>query len=291
MKKRKAKKTTERPVRQQISPMAYAVFSLVFLIIAIGLLVFYVFKAKDLVNLGIEQNVYYILLLAMGAFPAVLFFGAMRSYARYKGKQFSGNLELGGPVVLFLLVVVLGFLLIPRSGPFDFTVILRDAEGKAALKGTGTVRMLLGGEVKEERIDDKGAVDFKNIPHSYRNGEVNLELEAEGWRFKEGKAAVTCALEGSNARLTIERARVFIAGSVVDGEGNFIPGVNVTVNGLSPILTDENGRFSLETTQGDHGERVRVTFEKEGFVTGSLDVEPGNAGDLKVSLDRREAEE
>lgn len=290
MKKRKAKKTTNRPVKQPMSQMTYAVFSMVFLIIAIGLLVFYVFKAKDLVNLGIEQNVYYILLLAMGAFPALLFFGAMRSYARYKGKQFSGKLMLGGPVVLFLLVVG-GYLLIPRSGPFDFTVILRDAEGKAALKGTGTVRMLLGGEVREERIDDKGAVDFKNIPHSYRNGEVNLELEVEGWRFEKGKAAVTCALEGNNARLTIERARVFIAGSVVDGEGAFIPGVKVTVNGLSPGLTDENGRFSLETTQGDHGERVRVTFEKERFVTGSLDVEPGNAGDLKVSLERRETEE
>ena len=124
-------------MKQQMSPMAYAVSSAVFLIIGTGLLLLYIFKAKDLVNQGIDKNVFYILLFPLGFSAAAFLFGAMRSYARYSGKQFSGYLDLGGPVVLFLLVVVLGFLLIPGSGPFDFTVILRDADGKTELKDTG----------------------------------------------------------------------------------------------------------------------------------------------------------
>lgn len=38
MEKRKAKTSTKRPMKQHMSPMAYAVFSAVFLIIGIGLL-------------------------------------------------------------------------------------------------------------------------------------------------------------------------------------------------------------------------------------------------------------
>jgi hypothetical protein len=285
MGKKKAKISTERPMKQQMSPMAYAVSSAVFLIIAAGLLMLYIFKAKDLVNQGIDKNVFYFLLIPLGFSAAAFLFGAMRSYARYSGKQFAGYLDLGGPVVLFLLVVVLGFLLIPRSGPFDFTVILRDAHGKTALRDSGRVKMTLGNEVRDAGIDENGTVDFKNIPFSSRNQKVYLELAAENWRFKHGKISISCPLEGDNARLVIERAKQVISGWVKDDKGNFIEGAKVTVTNLS-TFTGENGWFSLEIPPGEQGDNVLVIVRKEGFETWSLKVEPANAGELQVSLDR-----
>lgn len=102
-----AKTNPEWPIKQHMSPMAYAIISAVSLIIGIGLLMLYTFKAKNLANQDINNTIFYFLLFPMGFSAAAFLFGAMRSYARYSGKQFSGYLELGGPVVLFLLVVVL----------------------------------------------------------------------------------------------------------------------------------------------------------------------------------------
>ncbi len=50
----------------------------------------------------------------MGASVDAFLFGAMRSYATYSGKVLGGLLELGGPVVVFAMVMIGGYWLIPN---------------------------------------------------------------------------------------------------------------------------------------------------------------------------------
>jgi hypothetical protein len=78
-----------------------------------------VWKAEKLVALGLTGKLYYIVLLPLGLSVAGFLFGVVQSYATFKGKQLDGNLVLGGPIVGFFLVVVLGWsaeVLRARSG-------------------------------------------------------------------------------------------------------------------------------------------------------------------------------
>ena len=68
-------------------------------------------KADVLTRLGLVGKVYYVALLPLGLCAAGFLFGAMRSFAGYKGEHLGGVLELGGPVVAFVLVVGGGFFL------------------------------------------------------------------------------------------------------------------------------------------------------------------------------------
>ena len=94
----------------------FAVLSLVTFLLGIGLLTVMIWKGEPSRTLGL---LYYIVLLTLGAASAAFLFGVFRSYSQYTGKVIGGNLELGGPVVVFVLVVVGGFYasnLYPRGG-------------------------------------------------------------------------------------------------------------------------------------------------------------------------------
>src|ERR1700733_9699639 len=87
----------------EIAP--YAVLSLGGFLCALLLIVLLLRNAEKLVALGLTGNLYYLVLVPLGLSVAAFLFGALRSYARYRGKQFGGVLELGGPVVAFVLVL------------------------------------------------------------------------------------------------------------------------------------------------------------------------------------------
>ncbi len=72
---------------QPLSGQGYAIIALAGLVIGIGLLFFYVYQVPRLVESGVQNQVFYLLLipwaLACAAFP----FGSMRSYARFTHKH------------------------------------------------------------------------------------------------------------------------------------------------------------------------------------------------------------
>ncbi len=51
----KTKKKSNKPIKQPLSPLAYAVISLIAFIIGIGILLLFIFKAEDLIALGIDE--------------------------------------------------------------------------------------------------------------------------------------------------------------------------------------------------------------------------------------------
>lgn len=93
----------------------YAVISVISFLCGVVFLVLIIWKAYLLARLGLTGNLFYIVLLPMGLAAAGFLFGVVRSYARYSGKQLGGMLEMGGPIVAFLVVVILGFVLVPAA--------------------------------------------------------------------------------------------------------------------------------------------------------------------------------
>src|SRR5690606_39677305 len=70
----------------------------------------------------ITNAVYFVVLLPLALAAAAFLFGAMRSHARYRGTVIKGNLELGGPVVIFCLVMLGGLLLANPQATGSLTV-------------------------------------------------------------------------------------------------------------------------------------------------------------------------
>src|SRR6266705_5484336 len=92
----------------------YALIALASFLCGIGVLGLMLWKAEALTKLGLIGNLYYVVLLPLGLCAAVFLFGVVRSFARYKGAQYGGTLELSGPIVAFVLVVAGGFVLMSR---------------------------------------------------------------------------------------------------------------------------------------------------------------------------------
>ncbi len=265
----------EKPRHTSTSPLTYAFISLGACLVGVGLLLLFIFKAKDLVALGIGDYVYYVLLIPMALAAAVFLFGVLRSYASYKGKVFSGYLEIGGPAVIFFLVLILGFGLLPKktAEPFDFTVRLRDEAGKAVLRGEGKLSMLRGTKTDSEVINEKGEVIFAGIPSEYKNKPVKIELDAEGWQFvlkdrkDKEKNSAEFPMTGKNKKLTIERddSLSTLRFSVTGEDQLAIQGAVVLVEGQEVGKTDRYGMLKATLEEEQRKTKVSVSIQKPGF--------------------------
>lgn len=286
MTKKKKADVTLKPLKQPLPAWACVWISLAGFLLGIGLLFLYIFKAPDLVHQGIEKSVFYVLLLPLGLAAAAFLFGAMHAYARYTGKVFSGKLEITGPAVMFFLVIILGFVLIPAARAFDFTIFLQDAEGKTVLKNQGMVRIILGNNPVTRRIDENGAVNFNGIHPQFMNSEVPVELEAEGWRFVNRQVPAACLLKGDNAVMTIERYGLDrLSGTIMDDQGHLIDRAKVMVKDLV-TFSNENGWFTLEIPKEKQEEHQLVSVQKEGYQTYHDYAAPGNPTKLVIVLKR-----
>ena len=211
-----------RPGRQPLASKTYAFMSLIALLISVGILMLYIYVVPLLVRYGVEPRFYFVLLVVLGAGAALLMFGAMRSYAAYRGEKVPGNLDLGGPVVAFALCVVGGLSLTASPESFNVTVRLRDRDGNAV--GWGTVFLRLGPDTRTAQVTPVGEADFKEIPASYRNTEADISVHVEGYEL------------AAQAPKTLSRVIVLRLSKVTNAGAGAKPSdtLNVTVWSIGP---------------------------------------------------------
>ena len=211
-------------------------------------------------------------------------FGAMRSYATYTGNALGGMLELGGPVVIFVLVLINGFKLVPDTSTFPLTVYVHGSKGHQdiLLRNQGEVMIDLGNDRRIEKIGEKGMVYFPAIPAEFRNQEVPISVDAEG--FEDVTPNARYVLTGKSIYVEIQRnddlAVVF--GTVQD-EKTFLPDVRVSIGDLD-VTTDENGRFRLEIPPDKQKTRQRLMAFKAGYHIWESSVLPETGQEVKIIL-------
>lgn len=173
-----------RAKHKELSQMQYAVMSLASFAIAILLLALYVLGAEHLARFGLQGNLFYVLLLPLGLSVASFTFGAMKSYARYKGQVVSGTLEAGGPIVAAALVVVGGLIgITPPPETFSITIRVEDAFAAPAANGELTLRY--GNTSAKQPIAPNGEANFKDIPSIYRSASSRLVLSSPRYHLVE----------------------------------------------------------------------------------------------------------
>jgi phospholipase C len=183
-------------------PVTHAVMTLIGLVIGIGLLVFYVYKVPTLAENGAQNQIFYLLLIPWALSCAAFLFGAMKSYATYKSRQLPGSLQLGGPVVLFCLVLIGGFRLVPAAaGSFDLTVRAHSADGTVPLIMSGRVTVELENSLRSEDIGPNGEANFKGIPSRFQGLTVRILPQVSGYKQQWQRHK----LQGNVLDLSLER--------------------------------------------------------------------------------------
>ncbi len=234
----------------------YAVISLVGFLCGVGVLGLTIWKADLLARLGLTGNLYYIVLLPMGLGAAGFLFGVVRSYARYSGKQLGGILELGGPIVAFLLVVILGFVLVKPMTTFPLTVYVHGGGGlqDIVLRNSGDVLLDLSGDRRRQPIGAEGQAYFPAIPATFRGQEVSIGLQSDGFEVNDPNRKYR--LDGESLYLSVHKKAGRIYGRVQDDNGDPIPNAQIDLAGL-PGITESLGHFELPIP----GDRLRPQME------------------------------
>jgi hypothetical protein len=244
---------------QPLPACTYAIISLIGLVLGLGLLVFYVYEVPRLVETSSQSQVYYLLLIPWALACAAFLFGAMRSYGRFTHKHLGNALELGGPVVLFCLVVAGGFKLVPPApATFDLTVRAHSADDKDPLINHGGITVELGSVRRTESIDSAGEANFKGIPPRFKGASVRIlplvEGYAEQWQ--------THKLSGDVLDLPLARAALpttLLTGTIIPPPEEGVE-IRILVEGQQGDTSpDKFGRFQLPV-KGKDGDRVRLEF-------------------------------
>jgi hypothetical protein len=210
-------------------------------------------------------------------------FGALRSFALYRGKHGGGVLELGGPVVGFALVLIGGFFLPPPATNFPLTVFVHGPAGPQdlPLRNQGEVMLDLGSERRRQPIGDAGQASFLEIPSSFRGQRINVTLLASDYeRADRGPLP----LKEQSLYLSVRRKAVPIAGETVDENGRPIPRARVSVAGIS-TTSNGDGRFSLVVPSEQAQDELVLRVDAEGYEAWRQTVVP-NGGPIAAVLRR-----
>ena len=185
-------------------------------------------RAERLVRLGLVGNVYYIIVVSLGVAVAASLFGILKSYSAYSGTVFGGNLVLGGPVVVFFGVVILGFVLVPNPSPFGITLFVHGEAGsqEIVLRNEGNVLLDLDGDRRREPIGDRGQAYFTGIPSTFRGQAVAVLIDVNGYELVNPRAKIT--LDSNSVYVAVRPKAIVLTGYVTTPEGQ--PIIGATVN-------------------------------------------------------------
>lgn len=173
---------------QPLGAIAYAVVSLVALLIAL-LVGWYLLTRNDLSASGLAASrAYYVLLVVLGAAVAAFLFGVLRSAARATGTQFGYRVDLSGPTVAAVLVVLGGYYLTNRSD--DFTLFVR-LKAEAPISDVADTKVAIDFDKREDshKFSSDGQAVFAGVPDRFKGQSVSLEFSSPKYRLVDPKSA------------------------------------------------------------------------------------------------------
>jgi Carboxypeptidase regulatory-like domain len=246
----------------------------------LALLVLMLSSGPMLVRDGLAGHAWYVLPLLLGLFAAVTVFSLFKSYARYRCKVLRRMLEFGGPVVVMLVVIVLGFRLVPAPLPappqrFGLTVFLHGKAGRQAvvLRNHGKVSLDLGADKRIEAVGDKGEARFTGIPGDLRDREVAIGLDDETYELVDPELTIRLGQEAVYA--AVQPRQLPLIGYVSDDQGRPLPQARAAI-ATATAVTDQDGRFEIQLPADlPEGERS-ITITAAGYEPWRAQAVPGS---------------
>jgi hypothetical protein len=175
--------------KQPLSGGSYVLVSLAMVVAATVMALYLLTYTKGGPASEALRLAYYGIILILGLAAASFLFGAMRSYARYRGKTTLGSLELGGPVVVSALVMSGFYYLESFQKDFSLRLVLTDVS-RVPTDGDlkfyfreGSVRVSVDQFQNIYPIDENGYVYLWKIPYDYQGQKAQLEIFVPGYEL------------------------------------------------------------------------------------------------------------
>lgn len=253
--------------------------SLISLLTGIALLFYYVGQAPRL-EPGVRNQVYYIVLFPSAISCGLALFGALRGYARLTAKHPGIALELGGPAVLFVLILWGGFKLVPAENTFDLTVRAHSADGAVPVVTSGRIILDLDNDRRTETFGSNGEADFKGIPEKFRGSTINVLAQVDGYDDKWMAHRIT----GNVLTLALNWSPVTFHGFVQDDAGRPLANVRVVSTDCDKkAVTNDTGSFTFEI-RPKPDIRCHLIFTKDGYDSYSTNLAINNDMDNRFLL-------
>jgi hypothetical protein len=150
---------------------------------------------------------------------------------------------------------------------FLFSIYLRDSLTQPIPGLTGRLHLQLSGDYRTVSIDANGLADFKEIPASYRNKLVTVELDAPDWQFRATRSnSMTYTLSGKSATLSLTPSDNLccITGNITDVSGRPIPAVDIRI-GAELYRTDSLGHYAITLPMAGRKREVVMRLYKSGY--------------------------
>lgn len=252
-----------RPATSQATFRLYAGLALGAFLAGTLLLILLLTGADRLAALGLAGGFFYAALIPLALTASLFLFGILRSYASYQGKALQGSLELGGPAVVFLLVLLLGNGLAPESS-FSATVYLHGPAGRQdlPLRGQGKVFLDLGADRRDRPIGANGEAVFLGIPAEFRGRPAAIAIEAD--LFALAAREVAPLLQEGGIYLEVRRLDFEFRGRAQAEDGEPVAGAKVRACDREAVTTDD-GSFVLLCPGAFLARENTLSVQKDGY--------------------------
>jgi hypothetical protein len=231
------------------------------LIFALFLLFLLIFAAvREKLNFSITTYFFLLVIcdLAATAFLTIV----LKSSAEYKGNVMKGNLSLTGSVVIFILILYVGYKFRPveSNDPFDLTFLIRTPTNRVA---RGRIMIDVNNERMTRPLNNDGQVIFNNISPNYLGKAIAVSDSIEGYKISTGNDTLITIPGTSNpviklTLLPVADSSLFV-GFVHDWHENgslLLPNVLVYFSKFNKtIQTDSLGKFEVYLP-AKQGERI-----------------------------------
>lgn len=242
-------------VRRRLNQTTIAFFSLLAAVILLTVLF-----ASGWLRFGQSGTVAYIVYVIAGLLSATLCYGILEATGTFEGQYHQARLKLGGSVVALVLVAGGGgayerYLRTPET--FDLRIrFISSTRSPQPL--TGTVRLFLGAENHEGKLDHGSDVLFQGIASGWKGTPVHLSLEAPPYRLTD-KSLIGLKVACDTIDILVEKDQALVAtyGGTLSTPPPIrkVPRAKLELIGTPcHVLTDENGYFSFKDC--DEAERL-----------------------------------
>ena len=263
-----------------ISPLTWVIISAIGFILFLAAAILLILYSS---RIGfIKPQIYFFLLVIIGLVCAAFLSGAMKSHAKYTGQVYGGTLELGGPVLVLVVLIFLGYKFMPKKDSFTLKFTVFGAASKDELINNGQLKILLS-KPDSQRIEN-GYAGFTDIDTKYRGQQIDVIANAPGY-YSLGQT-IAVPQEDNAVELHMQRRpdSVTVSGIVINKTGQ--PVKNATIvfdNGMAKQTSDEYGMFRLALPLKD-GKEINIRVYSADKLKYNSSQVLSNAGTLTLQL-------
>lgn len=133
----------------------------------------------------LSPPLYFFLIIIIDLVATGFLAGAMKSVATYKSATPKGNLYLAGPIVVFCIILYLGYQYRPivQSTPLSLSVQLINPNDNDGPFTNGLVNMTVDLFQQSRNVNDLGIAFFTGINHEFKGKSIDLFIKVPGYHL------------------------------------------------------------------------------------------------------------